>query len=147
MLYIGSDHGGFPLKEELKKAFTERGIVFTDLGPDTLSPYDDYPKFSAAVAGKVAENLAEHKGILLCRSGQGVCIAANKIKGIRAATAWNPETAEASRRDDDANILCLPSDYISTEEALAIVDAWLKTEFAHVERHARRIAEIEELEK
>lgn len=147
MLYIGSDHGGYNLKEQLKQYFEKNGIQYQDVGPFSLDPQDDYPKFSAEVAKKVAEDPQNNRGILLCRSGQGVCIAANKIKGVRAATSWNEAVAEASRHDDNANVLCLPSDYISEEQAQSVVESWLKAEFTQEDRHRRRLAEIQELER
>jgi ribose 5-phosphate isomerase B len=146
MLYIGSDHGGYELKEDLKAFLDNKGVKYVDVGPKKLDPADDYPKFSAEVARKVAEKPEEHQGLLMCRSGQGVCIAANKIKGARAATAWNEKVAQASRQDDNANILCLPSDYISAETAESILGAWLNAKFTGEERHRRRLSEIESLE-
>lgn len=147
MIYLGSDHGGFNLKEDLKKFLDAEKIAYKDLGPFTLHPKDDYPKFSAKVAKAVQRSPEKNLGILMCRSGQGVCVAANKFKGIRAAVAWNELLAKASRKDDAANVLCLPSDYISTEVAEDIVKAWLVTPFSGEERHKRRLKEIEGFEQ
>jgi RpiB/LacA/LacB family sugar-phosphate isomerase len=146
MLYIGSDHGGYDLKEDIKKFLDLHSLKYVDVGPKDLDPQDDYPKFSADLGREVAKDPESNRGILMCRSGQGVCIVANKIRGIRAATAWNEKVAEASVKDDNANVLCLPSDYISTEAAEGIVLAWLNTQFSGEERHRRRLAEIESLE-
>ncbi len=147
MIYLGSDHGGYALKEDLKKFLKKEKINFTDLGPSSLNPKDDYPRFSEKVARAVQKDLKNNKGILICRSGQGVCIAANKFAGIRAALSWNELLAKASRNDDNVNILCLPSDYISAEVAEDITKIWLITPFSGEDRHQRRLAEIEELGK
>ncbi|GAC1412233.1 MAG: hypothetical protein NVSMB66_0710 [Candidatus Doudnabacteria bacterium] len=143
MIYIASDHGGYKLKEDLKKFLSKKKIALTDLGPEKLDPNDDYPIYAKKVAEAVAKDLQNNKGILICRSGQGVCIVANKVKGIRAALAWNEVVAKHSRRDDDANILCLPSDYVSTEVAEDATLLWLKTEFSTEEKYARRLKEID----
>lgn len=145
MLYLGSDHGGYPLKEEIKKFLTAESIDFEDLG-GSGDPTDDYPEFSAKVAKAVQQDLVNNKGVLFCRSGQGVCIAANKFKGIRAGLAWNELVAKAGRNDDDINVLCLPADYVSTEVAIDILKAWLVTPFSAEDRRIRRIQEIESLE-
>lgn len=146
MLYISSDHGGFELKQEIASHLKRKKIKFQDLGPSDFSPEDDYPKFSAALAKKVSQNPKDGKGILICRSGQGVCLVANKFKNIRAAVCWNEHVAKASRNDDDANILCLPSDYLSSETALHILDIWMNTAFSFEPRHLRRLEEIKDIE-
>ncbi len=147
MIYIASDHGGFELKADLIAELKRLKIPFRDLGPKRYSPKDDYPEFSAKVAKAVAKKPKTDQGILICRSGAGVCIAANKFKGIRAALCWNEQVAKASRQDDDANILCLPSDYISPELALRTTQAWLGTSFSFEPRHLRRIDELNKLER
>lgn len=152
-VFIGSDHGGFALKEQLIGWLTEAGRgqrdfgvdEVADLGPAELNPDDDYPLIAAKVARAVQAETAAI-GILLCRSGQGVSMVANKFSGIRAALAWNIETALASRTDDDANILCLPADYLTEEEAIEVVSQWLAAAFAPDARYQRRLKEIEEIE-
>ena len=146
MLYIASDHGGFEMKQELAKYLKSKKIVFTDLGPKKYSPADDYPEFAAKVATKVSKEPAKNKGILLCRSGQGVCFVANKFKNVRAALSWNEHVAKAARIDDDVNILCLPADYISPETAMNIVRVWLNTKFSFGQRHIKRLKEVQQLE-
>jgi ribose 5-phosphate isomerase B len=146
MLYIASDHGGFEMKQELAKYLKSKKIVFTDLGPKKYSPADDYPEFAAKVAAKVSKEPAKNKGILLCRSGQGMCFVANKFKNVRAALSWNEHVAKASRFDDDANILCLPADYISPETAINIARIWLNTKFSFGQRHIKRLKEVQQLE-
>ena len=147
MIYIASDHGGYKLKEQVKKFLKSQKTEFTDLGPSKLIKDDDYPDFAAKVAGKVSRNPMRDQGMLICRSGQGVCIAANKFKHVRAALVWNTKQAKMSRNDDMSNILCLPSDYISAGMAEKIVTTWLATPYSTEERHIRRIKKISELEK
>ncbi|MEZ4180523.1 MAG: RpiB/LacA/LacB family sugar-phosphate isomerase [Candidatus Doudnabacteria bacterium] len=147
MIYLASDHGGFTLKEQLKKFLQKQKLPVIDLGPSKKNPNDDYPDYAAKVSQKVSKNLLSDVGILICRSGQGVCISANKFKGIRAALVWNTAEAKASRNDDMANILCLPSDYISPSQAEKIVLAWLETPYSDDERHMRRVQKISNLEK
>src|SRR6266481_7931343 len=125
MIYIGSDHGGYKLKEDLKRFMLRHKLPFEDLGPSKLDPFDDYPFFAKKVAEAVSKDPGKNRGILMCRSGHGVCIVANKFKGVRAALCWNDQLAVASRKDDDANVLCLPSDYISCEIAEEVLKTWL----------------------
>ena len=147
MIYIASDHGGFKLKNELTKAFRKDKIQYTDLGPFEFNSTDDYPDFAAGVAKAVAKNPSSHLGILACRNGQGMCIAANKIPGIRAATAWNEKVAFSVRNDDFANVLCLPADYLKSAEAVKIVKKFINTDFSRLARHGRRIKKVSGLEK
>ena len=146
MLYIASDHGGFKLKESIKKYLKARAVPYVDVGAKTLNPKDDYPKFAAAVAKKVSQQPNDHQGILLCRSGQGVCIVANKFKHVRAALVWNVKEAKMSRTDDMSNVLCLPADYVSEKLAQEIVKVWLATPYSKQKRHARRVKEISKIE-
>lgn len=146
MIYLGSDHGGYELKEEIKKFLTAENHPFEDLGPMELTPGDDYFDYAAPVAQKVSANPLVDTGILMCRSGQGVNIVANKFKGVRAALVWNTKEAQMSRIDDLANVLSLPADYISVAEAKNIVKTWLETPMGTEDRHLRRIKKIENLE-
>lgn len=146
MLYIAADHGGFELKEHIKKFLARTGHPVTDVGAYSYVSTDDYPDFSFALAEKVAKN-KKAKGILLCRSGQGACIAANKVAGIRAAQSWSAETARRSRTDDNSNVLCLGGDFLSKKEVQSIISTWLKTSFSKLPRHKRRIAKITQYEK
>lgn len=143
MLYIASDHGGFKLKEHLKAWLLVAGGRVSDLGPESFSPEDDYPDYAKKVAGKVSKNPSTDFGILICRSGQGVCIVANKFKKVRAGLVWNTKEAKASRNDDHTNVLCLPSDYINFTEARNIVKTWLDTPWSKDPRHMRRVRKIE----
>lgn len=146
MLYIASDHAGFQLKKALVTYITKvLKLPLTDLGPAAYDKDDDYPDFAVPLARKVAEN-AQNSGILICGFGHGVCITANKVKGIRAALASSIESAEFARKDDHANVLCLAGRVVSDEHARAIVKAFLETPFSNEERHVRRIKKITDLE-
>jgi RpiB/LacA/LacB family sugar-phosphate isomerase len=153
MIYIGSDHGGFKLKSYIKTLLYKQGLVYVDLGAKVLDPKDDYVDYAKKLARvlvnskqKIVNSEGADLGILLCRSGQGVCIVANKFKGIRATVAWNIKSAKAARHDDHANVLCLPSDYVSPKEAWAIVEAFLKTPWGSEVRHLRRVKKLRSLE-
>jgi ribose 5-phosphate isomerase B len=145
-VYIASDHGGFELKEFLKKHFVEVGIEHVDMGPFELDPHDDYTDLAIPLAEKVSSD-KEGMGILACRNGIGVCVVANKVKGIRAALSWSSFHAQSTRNDDNSNVLCLPADYIDNEKALEIVGTWLSTPFSGEDRHIRRINKIIKYEK
>lgn len=147
MIGIGSDHGGFPLKEEIKAHLDEIGVEYKDFG--TYTPEScDYPIYAEAVARAVVSGEVE-KGILLCGTGIGISIAANKVKGIRAALCGDCYSAEYTRRHNDANILTMGARVTGGGLACKIVDTFLTTEFEGG-RHARRvglISDIEEREK
>ena len=145
-IYIGADHNGFDFKKRLADELAKNGFEVVDEGNKKLDPVDDYPQFGARVAhALLAENDDESRGILICGSGQGICIAANRFKGIRASLCWTEDEARASRNDDDCNVLCLPSRYISLNEAIMITLTWLTTPFAGAPRFKRRIRELDEL--
>ncbi len=144
-IYIGADHGGFKLKEEIKHWLKEWGHSFEDFGADKFDPQDDYPDFAWPVAVKVGREQGSF-GILICRSGQGECIVANKAKGARAALAWNIQTAQAARNDDDANILCLAADYTTIDLAKMIVQTFLVTPFGKDERYKRRVDKVKKID-
>lgn len=140
-VYIGADHGGIKLKNEAIKWLQEWHFEVEDLGAFDFKSEDDYPDFAWPVAQKVG-NEPYTFGILVCRSGQGVCIVANKAKGARAALAWNVQAAQAARHDDDANILCLPADYLTIDNAKQIVNAFLTTPFNAEPRFKRRVDKV-----
>jgi ribose 5-phosphate isomerase B len=146
IIYIGADHRGFSLKESLKKYLKENGYEIDDLGAATLVPDDDYPEFAMLVAEKVSLNPQDSKGILICGSGVGVDVTANKYPRIRASLVMSPDHAYLSRSDDDANILCLASELIDDVMAKTILAAWLQTPFSGDVRHMRRIAKIRDAE-
>lgn len=146
MIYIASDHGGFKLKTIVIDYFAKVKADFKDLGPSEYNEGDDYPDFAAMVSAKVSAKPKTDLGILICRSGQGMAIVANKYKNVRAAVVWNALEAKMSRLDDMANVLCLPSDYISPEIAQAIIETWLHTDYSQEARHLRRVKKISEIE-
>jgi len=137
---IGSDHAGFEMKGHLAKLLEKMGFAVEDLGTHTPES-TDYADFAHPVAREVSSGEAK-RGILLCGTGLGMSYAANRWPHVRAAVAWSPEVAKLSREHNDANILVLPSRYISDEESERIVEAWLNTPFDGG-RHERRIAKIE----
>ena len=143
-IFLGADHRGFKLKEAIKKHLRKLNYRFEDLGNFKFDPKDDYPDFAFAVAKKVSQKRG--KGILICGSGEGMCLVANKVKGIRAATAFNPSQAKNLREKNDINILCLASDWIEEKEAKKIVEVFLKIKFSKLPRHKRRIEKIKKLE-
>ena len=144
MIYIGSDHGGFDWKQDMVKYLTDKEYEIEDLGAKSLDPHDDYPEFAQETALKLIGSEDENaKAILLCRGGQGMAMAANRFKGIRAAVVWNHEEARMTRLDNDANVLCIPADHIDKKEAYRIIDTFLKTEFSRAPRHIRRLKEID----
>lgn len=145
-IFIGADHNGFEYKTSLIQALQMAGHEVVDQGDVTLDPNDDFPQFaSQVVQALLAANDPEAKGILVCGSGQGMCMAANRFKGIRAALCWNINEARASRNDDDANILCLSSRYLSLEESGSIMATFLSTPFAGAPRYLRRIQQLDQL--
>ena len=133
---IGADHAGYDLKETLKQMLEAAGHVLEDMGVDGPDPVD-YPDYAAPVALAVAQGRAD-RGILLCGSGIGMCIVANKVRGVRAALVWDPEIARLSRDHNDTNVLCLPSRFVTPEEAEQLVRIWLATPFSGAPRHERR---------
>lgn len=143
LIAIGSDHGGFNLKEEIKKMFTEQNIQFQDFGTYSAESID-YPEIAQKVSQAVV-NKECTRGIIICGTGIGVSIAANKIKGIRAALCHDVFSAQMSREHNDANILTMGERVIGPGLACMIVSTWLETEFAGG-RHGRRVDKISQLE-
>lgn len=144
-VYLAGDHGGFPLKEQLRKFLLERGYAVEDLGPMSLDPGDDYPDFVFPLAGKVAAE-SDALGIVICRSGSGEVIAANKVRRIRATLSFSAQHARMARTDNDANILALPADYLNLSQVQEIAETFLTTPFSQAERHIRRLQKIKEYE-
>ncbi len=141
MIAIGCDHGGFELKLEIIRHLEEKGIMCVDMGcPDTTSC--DYPEYARAVCKEVTDGNCEY-GILVCGTGIGMSMAANKVKGIRAAVCGDCFSAQATREHNDANVLCLGARVIGPGLALKLVDTFLETPFSGDERHTRRIAKLE----
>lgn len=145
-IYIGADHNGFALKNSLVAYLRHNGHDVVDEGDERLDPADDYPVFAARVVHAMrASDADEPRGILICGSGQGVCIAANRFKGIRASVCDDAAEVRAGRNDDDTNVLCLPARMIKTGQAEELVTLWLKTPFAGASRFKRRIKELDQL--
>lgn len=145
MIYISSDHKGFDLKNYLVSEMASQGLGIVDLGPHSLDPNDDYPDFAKLVSEKIQED-PENLGILICANGVGMTIAANKFRGVRAALSWNPAHAASSRTDDGANVLVLPANYIDNQQALAVAQTWLSTNFSGEDRHIRRLVKVSDLD-
>ena len=144
MIAIGSDHGGYKLKEEIKRYLDEKGIEYIDCGTDS-EERTDYPIYAKKVAEEIQSKRAEG-GILVCRSGLGMAVVANKFKGIRAASVYDEETAKFAKSDDNVNVITLGGDYLTTNTAICIIRNWLGTEFKGG-KYQERIEMIEEIEK
>ena len=142
MIAIGSDHGGFELKKKLMEHLSERGLEYKDFGTYS-SASCDYPIYAKAVARAVASGECD-RGIIICGTGIGVSITANKVRGIRAALCGDCFSAEATRQHNDANVLCMGARVVGEGLALKIADTFLDTPFSNDERHIRRISMIED---
>lgn len=144
-LYLGSDHGGFLCKQGVITALHDEGLELRDVGTFDLVSVD-YPAFALKVAQCIKADQGSF-GILFCRSGEGMEMAANKVPGIRAALAWNEEVSAETRLDNDSNILVVPADFVSLAQAVAIVRRFLATPFSMELRHQRRIDELTDIER
>ena len=145
MLVLGADHGGFALKKCLKRVLLKSGHAVYDVGPDKIRPTDDYPLIAAEVAKRVRRTTGA-RGLLLCGSGVGMSVVANKFSGIRAVNAWDVKVAIRARQEEDANILVLPAHFVSRVNAEKIMRAWLETPFRRIPRYRRRLGEIARIE-
>ncbi|MBD3163633.1 ribose 5-phosphate isomerase B [Candidatus Woesearchaeota archaeon] len=143
-IIIGSDHGGYGLKEKLKKYLSSKGISSEDVGAFNRDSCD-YPDLAAKLSRKVLEK--KQLGIIICGTGLGVCMASNKFMGIRAALCYDKYTAKMAREHNDANVLCLGGRTIDFGKAKQIADTFLNTETSTEERHKRRVEKISEIEK
>lgn len=147
-IYIGADHGGFHLKESVEAYLLKAGYTVEDKGNDVLDPDDDYPQFAAKVATSVlTSDDHEARGIIVCTGAQGVAIAANRHKGIRASVVWDAHEAKMTRNDNDSNVLCLPGRLMTDNPALwqGIIETWLATPFSRAARHHRRVQDLDKL--
>ena len=148
-IYIGTDHAGFELKEELKIFLESLGCEVEDKGAFEFNEADDYPDFIFPVVKAVAEDITkglDSRGIVIGGSGQGEAIVANKVKGIRAAVVYDEYSAKMSRKHNDANIISLGNRALNTNKAKELVELWLETPFSNDERHKRRIEKIKAIE-
>ena len=145
-VYLGADHNGFDFKKQLTLFLQHAGYDVVDESGQAFNKDDDFPQFAGkVVAGLLADSDTTSRGILICGSGQGMCMAANRFNGIRASLCWNLEEARAARNDDDSNVLCLSSRYLTLEETKPIVMTWLNTPFAAAPRFVRRIQQLDNL--
>jgi ribose 5-phosphate isomerase B len=145
-IYLGADHNGFERKKQLTEYLQKSGYEVVDEGDVSLAPEDDFPQFASRVVQAMrADGANEVRGILVCGSGQGMCMAANRFRGIRAALAFDQEEARSARNDDDANVLCLSARALDFNTTIGIVHTFLMTPFAGASRYKRRIQELDEL--
>ena len=145
MIYIGADHRGYELKEKIASWLFDHKYEFTDMGATSLNPNDDYTKYAEEVALMVRDN-ENSKGILLCGSGVGVDVVANKFDGIRSSIGKSVLQVKAGRNDDDMNILVIAADFTTEKEAKGMLIAFLETKFSGKARYERRIEEIQKIE-
>ena len=143
---VGADHGGYPLKAEIIQVLTQAGHEPVDLGAYTLDPTDDYPDFSEAVGRSLQAGRAE-RGIVICGSGVGACVAANKMKGIRAGICHDTYSAHQGVEHDNMNVLCLGARIVGSELARELVLAFANAHFSGAERHVRRLNKVLKLER
>lgn len=146
---MGSDHNGYQMKEDVFAYLSKRGHEVADVGGKDLDPNDDFPQFAQMAALKIIgeDEATDPRAILLCGSGQGMAMAANRFRGIRASVIWDEYEAKMTRNDNDSNILCLPSRVLEddTRKWQEIIDTWLKTPFASANRFKRRNAQLDEM--
>lgn len=143
MIYLGADHGGFELKEKMKQWLLEKHIDFVDMGAFSLTLDDDYPDFAREVAEKITLSPNEDRGILICRSGGGMVIAANRYSQVRAVYVFNEQSAVHARQDNNANIASFAADWIDDSTAKTTLFTFLNTAFSDKERHIRRVAKLD----
>jgi ribose 5-phosphate isomerase B len=149
-IFIGSDHGGFYLKEKIEAYLAKRGFAWEDVGDKVLDPQDDFPQFAQMAATKVLgeDESTDPRAILICTGGQGMAMAANRFRGIRAAVIWDSLEARECRNDNNSNVLCLPARVVDAdgddlELWKDIIDTWLATPFAGAPRYTRRNAALD----
>ena len=143
MIYLGADHRGYQLKEAIKGWLKEKRLKFLDLGNEIYDEKDDYPDFGKKVAKAVQKNPKKDKGILICGSGIGMSIVANRFKEVRAGLCLSHWMAEDARKEDDINILVLAANYTDPNTAIVIVESFLKAPFENIERRKKRISKID----
>lgn len=146
MISLGADHGGFEVKKKVKEWLNRWHFKFEDLGNLVFERNDDYPDFASRVAQKVSQGKNDF-GILICRSGHGMDMVANKFPGVRSALCFSLKHAKQSRQHEDANVLCLANDYLKEAEIKKIIRVFLETEFSGKERHKKRLGKIKKLEQ
>lgn len=147
-IYLGADHQGFHMKEKVFAYLAKHGYNVIDVGGKELDPNDDFPDFAQMAATKIiGDDSKDPRAILLCGGGQGMAMAANRFRGIRASVIWDAYEAKMTRNDNDSNVLCLPSRILEDNEEAweGIIETWLNTPFANAARYKRRNAQIDEM--
>jgi ribose 5-phosphate isomerase B len=147
-IYLGADHQGFAMKEAVLAYLTERKYDVEDVSGKQLDPVDDFPEFAHTAAHKIlGDDAHDSRAILICGGGQGMSMAANRFRGIRASVIWDAYEAKMTRNDNDSNVLCLPSRVLADDVTTwkDIIDTWLTTPFADAPRYRRRNAQIDEV--
>lgn len=146
-VYLGSDHQGYELKQAISAWLSKKGVDVEDVGDRRPDPKDDYPQFAQMACLKLlGDNDGESRAILICGGGQGMAMASNRFKGIRAAVAWDPKEAKMSRLDNDSNVLALPARILDGDinNVKNVINTWLETKFSGAARHTRRIQELDD---
>lgn len=146
IIYLGADHRGFNLKEKLKDFLHNQGYEIDDLGAKSYDKSDDYPDFATPASEKISSEPDRDRAILICGSGVGMDVVANKFEGVRSVLAISPDQVYGARHDDNANVLSLAADFITEEDALKIVGIFLATPFSGEERYKKRLDKISKLE-
>jgi ribose 5-phosphate isomerase B len=147
-LYLAADHNGYYLKEKIEDYLRERGYEVIDSGDKVLDPQDDFPLFAEKAVNAMLSSEKESRAILVCGSGQGMMIAANRFPGVRAGLGWSKEAARSIRHDEDSNVLALPAEVLTRDTYWQeIIDTWLRTPYANAERFNRRNRQLDELGK
>ena len=147
LIYIGADHRGFNLKEQIKAYLKEQGYETADVGASAYDKDDNYPVFARAVGEKIALDPENGRGILICGSGVGMDVVANKFKGVRAGLAISTDQVYSARHDDNVNVLVLAADFTEEPAAINIVRIFLATPFGGDDKYKRRLAQIREVEE
>ena len=148
-IYLGADHNGFHMKEKVQSYLEKHDYAVEDVGGKELDPNDDFPEFAQMAALKVVgdHDAKDPRAILICGGGQGMCMAANRFRGIRASVIWDAYEAKMTRNDNDSNVLCLPSRVLEDNDAAwqGIIETWLNTPYANAARFRRRNAKLDEM--
>ncbi|MCI0441403.1 MAG: ribose 5-phosphate isomerase B [Chloroflexi bacterium] len=143
---VGADHGGYSIKADIIEFLTGMGHQVSDAGAYALDPADDYPDFTKAVAESVASGKSD-RGVVICGSGVGACVAANKVRGVRASVCHDTYSAHQGVEHDDMNVLCLGARIIGVELAKELVESFVNARFSGEERHKRRMSKVLDMEK
>lgn len=146
MIYLSADHNGYEMKEKIKQHLTQKGVAFEDTGPYCYDKDDDYPDFAYLAAKKIAQNPEHNRGILICGSGVGMALTANKVRGVYCAQVWNKKMARGAREHNGINMLSFGVDYTDQNEILASIEEFLRVPAKTAERHERRFKKVQEIE-